>query len=169
MDPSQFETSAVFRELVDEVRGLEAKLYEGPNAPHDGRSVLGGYKWIFSTLQAAFDVFVGADTATPRFVDIVGPYKKWGGDNADAFYQYAPIAPRRTYRVRGKKGDSVYLSLTVYGGPDDGRYSERIVGTINDRMLEIAPHGTFDLLLSPDPHDRAWLKLEPDALCPITP
>lgn len=164
MEPSQFETSAVFRELVDEARGLEAKLFEGPNAPQDEQSVLEGYKWIFSILQVAFDVYVWADTANPRFVDIVGPYKKWGGDNADAFYQYAPIDPRRTYRVRGKKGDSVYLSLTVYGGPDDGRYSERIVGTVNDRMLEIAPDGTFELVLSPDPHDGAWLKLEPDAV-----
>ena len=121
MESSDFETSAVFHELVDEVRGLETKLYEGPNAPQDEQSVLEGYKWIFSILQVAFDAYVWADTANPRFVDIVGPYKKWGGDNADAFYQYAPIDPRRTYRVRGKKGDAVYLSLTVYGGPDDGR------------------------------------------------
>ena len=35
----------------------------------------------------------------PRFVEIVGPYKKWGGDNADAFYQYARLDPTRTYRV----------------------------------------------------------------------
>jgi len=168
MDRSQFETSAVFRDLVDEVRGLEAKLFDGQNAPQDEQSVLEGYKWIFSILQVAFDVYVWADTANPRFVDIVGPYKKWGGDNADAFYQYAPIDPRRTYKVRGKKGDSVYLSLTVYGGPDDGRYSERIVGTINDRMLDIASDGTFELVLSPDPHDGAWLKLEPDAVCAIT-
>src|ERR1019366_4872900 len=71
--------------------------------------------------------------ARPRFVDIVGPYRKWGGDNSDAFYQFAPIDPSRTYRVRGLIGDAVYLSLTVYGGPDDGRYSERIVGSVNNR------------------------------------
>jgi hypothetical protein len=168
VNPGDLETSAVFRELVDEVRALEAKLYDGPNAPQDEQSVLEGYKWIFSILQVAFDAYVWADTANPRFVDIVGPYKKWGGDNADAFYQYAPIDPRRTYRVRGKRGDAVYLSLTVYGGPDDGRYSERIVGTVNDRMLDIAPDGTFELVLSPEPHEGTWLKLEADAVCAIT-
>src|SRR5262249_19828749 len=82
-------------------------------------------------------------------------------DNADAFYQYAPIDPRRTYKVRGKKGDSVYLSLTVYGGPDDGRYSERIVGAINHRQLDIASHRTLPPLLRPPPHHRASLKLPP--------
>src|SRR2546425_4848355 len=133
-------TSAVFRELMDEVRALERKLYEGPNTPLDDQGVIEGYKWIFSILQVALEVNVWADTARPRFVDIVGPHMKWGGDNADAYYQYAPIDPKRTYRVRGKKGDAVYLSLTVYGGPNDGRYSERIVGTVNDRDMQFDAH-----------------------------
>jgi hypothetical protein len=168
MNPAEFETSTVFGELLDEVRGLEAKLFEGPNAPQDEQSILEGYKWVFSILQVAFDVYVWADKANPRFVDIVGPYKKWGGDNADAFYQFAPIDPSRTYRVRGKMADAVYLSLTVYGGPDDGRYSERIVGTVNDRALDVAPDGTFEVVLSADAHDGTWLKLESDAVCAIT-
>lgn len=169
MKATDFRTSPVFHELLDELRGLEAKLFEGPNALTDEQSVLEGYKWIFSITQVAFDVYVWADTARPRFVDIVGPYKKWGGDNADAYYQFAPIDPRRTYRVRGKVGDAVYLSLTVYGGPDDGRYSERIVGTVNDRdHLDIAPDGTFEIVLSPDEHEGVWIKLEPDAVAAIT-
>jgi hypothetical protein len=162
------QTGAVFHELLDELRGLEQKLYEGPNTPLDDQGVLEGYKWIFSILQVAFDVYVWADPGKPHFVDIVGPYKKWGGDNADAFYQYAPIDPDRTYRVRGKRGDAVYFSLTVYGGPRDGRYSDRIVGTVNDRMLDIADDGSFEIVLSPEHHDGAWLRLEPDAVCAIT-
>jgi hypothetical protein len=160
-------TSDAFHELLDEVRGLESKL-TGAEPPLGERDLNEGYRWIFSILQVAFDAYVWADTARPRFVDIVGPYKKWGGDNADAYYQYAPIDPSRTYRVRGRKGDAVYLSLTVYGGPDDGSYSERIVGTVNDRMLDIRPDGAFEIVLSPDPHGGAWIKLEPDAVCAIT-
>src|SRR5205085_10224443 len=127
-----------------------------------------GYKWIFSILAVGLDAYVWADPARPRFVDIVGPYRKWGGDNADAFYQYAPIDPTRTYRVRGRKGDAVYFARTDYGGPNDGRYSDRIVGTVNDRTLDAAPDGTFEIVLSPEPHNGAWLKLEPDAVCAIT-
>jgi hypothetical protein len=162
------ETGGVFGELVDELRALENRILEGPNTPLDEQGLLEGYKWIFSILAVGLDAFVWADPGRPRFVDIVGPYRKWGGDNADAFYQYAPIDPTRTYRVRGHKGDAVYFSLTVYGGPDDGRYSERIVGTLNDRTVDVGADGTFELVLSPDPHDGAWLKLEPDAVCAIT-
>jgi hypothetical protein len=161
-------TGAAFRELLDELGRLEGRLSAGPDGPFDDQSVLEGYKWIFSILAVGLDAYVWADPARPRFVDIVGPYRKWGGDNADAWYQYAPLDPSRTYRVRGRRGDADYLSLTVYGGPRDGRYSERIVGTVNDRMLEIADDGTFELVLSPHEHTGTWLRLEPDAVCALT-
>jgi hypothetical protein len=160
-------TGAVFHELIDALRALEERLRLA-DVPLDETSVLEGYKWIFSILAVGLDAYVWADPARPRFVDIVGPYRKWGGDNSDAFYQYAPIDPSRTYRVRGRAGDAVYLSLTVYGGPDDGRYSERIVGTVNDRSLDIGADGSFEIVLSPVPHGGAWIKLEPDAVCAIT-
>src|SRR5438270_4756690 len=162
------QTGAVFREVLDELHRLEKRILSGPNTPLDDQGVLEGYKWIFSILAVGLDAYVWADPANRRFVEIVGPYRKWGGDNADAFYQYAPIDPARTYCVTGRRGDAVYFSLTVYGGPDDGRYSERIVGTVNDRMLDVAEDGTFQLVLSPEPHEGAWLRLEPDAVCAIT-
>ena len=168
MTERELRTSEAFHELIDQVRRLEAKFLGESAPPLDTQTVLEGYKWAFSVLQVAFDVYVWADPDRPRFIDIVGPYKKWGGDNADAFYQFAPIDPRRTYRIRGRKGNAVYLSLTVYGGPSDGRYSERIVGTVNDRTLDIDADGCFELVLSPEPHEGSWLALEPDAVCAIT-
>src|SRR3984957_3055197 len=89
-------TTAAFHQLLDELRALEGRL-RLPEVPLDAQSVLEGYKWIFSILAVGLDAYVWADTDRPRFVDIVGPYRKWGGDNADAFYQYAPLDPRRTY------------------------------------------------------------------------
>ncbi len=162
------QSSAAFRQIVSELVALEEKLF-GEDTVLDAQGVLEGYKWLFSILAVGLDAHVWADPDRPRFVDIVGPYKKWGGDNADAFYLYAPIDPSRTYRVTGTRRDSVYLSLTVYGGPRDGRYSERIVGTINDRELTFDAEGNFELWLSPEhPNDGTWLKLEPDGVCAIT-
>ena len=160
-------TSAVFDELIDELRELERRLHL-QDAPLDVPGILEGYRWIFSILSVGLDAYVWADAGRPRFVDIVGPYRKWGGDNPDAFYQYAPVDPARTYVVSGRVGDAVYLSLTVYGGPSDGRYSERIVGWVNDRTLDIDDDGAFTVVLSPEPHPGNWIKLEPDAVCAIT-
>jgi hypothetical protein len=162
------ETSAAFHDLLTVLGALDAKFSDGPGALVDEVSVLEGYQWIPTILQVAMDTCVWADADRPRFVEIVGPYKKWGGDNSDACYYYAPIDPARTYRVRIRPGDAVYLSLTVYGGPNDGRYSERIVGSLNDRQAHTNPDGTIDVALSPEPHEGNWIKLEPDAVCAIT-
>ena len=159
------QTSAVFHDLLDELRSLEGRITQTDN-PLDELTQLEGYKWVFSILAVGLDAYVWADADRPRFVDIVGPYRKWGGDNADAYYQYAPIDPRRTYRIRGRAGDAVYFSLTVYGGPDDGRYSERIVGTVNNRQVDIGGDGDFEIVVGPS--DDADITLTPDAVCAIT-
>jgi hypothetical protein len=147
---SQYETADAVHELIEVFQGLEARFTEGDQALTDDQSVLEGYKWMFSILQVALDTQVWADPVNPRFVEIVGAYKKWGGDNSDAYY----------------------LSLTVYGGPRDGHYSERIVGTVNDRdHLDIGPDGSFELMMArerPGGWDGPFLALEDDAVVAIT-
>ncbi len=164
------EAEAALADLLDEVAAQQRRLSEALQDPEDRPTLLEAQRWLLSILQVAADVHVWADQARPRFVDIVGPYKKWGGDNADAFYGYAPIDPDRTYRVEAVPGDAVYLSLTIYGGPRDGRYSERIVGSRNSREAPPGPDGVMRLVLSPeDPADGTpWVRLEPDAVCAIT-
>ena len=164
------ETEVAFTELLEEVGSLHRRLVDQLSGPDDGLSLLEAHRWVLSILQVATDTQVWADPARPRFGDIVGPYKKWGGDNADAFYCFAPVDPARTYRVRVRRGDAVYLSLTVYGGPDDGRYSERIVGSLNDRQAPPGPDGVIEMVLSPhDPGPGAhWIRLESDAVAIIT-
>lgn len=166
--PDRYETDAAFHDLVELLGSLDAVFREGDRALTDDQSVLEGYRWLFSVLQVGLLTQVWADPGRPRFVDIVGPHLKWGGDNADAFYRYAPLDPDRTYRVRGNRGDAAYFSLTVYGGPDDGRWSDRIVGTVNDEQVAIDETGDFEIVLSAEEHPGAWLALEPDAVCAIT-
>jgi hypothetical protein len=172
-DQGKDELHEAFVGLVDGLRAAGERL-RTVDPPLTEPDRLDAYRWMFSLLSVGMDVYVWSDTGRPRFVDIVGPHRKWGGDNVDAFYQLTPVDPGRTYRVRCVPGDAVYLSLTVYGGPDDGRYSERIVGALNDRTMRRNPDGSFDLVLSPDepepdPDGPAnWIRLEPDAVVGIT-
>ncbi len=162
------ETAAAVRDLLDLMQGFEARFSQGDPALVDEQAVLEGYRWIFTIVQVGMQAHLWADPQRPQFVDIVGRYQKWGGDNSDAFYQYAPIDPTKTYRVRARRADAVYYSLTVYGGPNDGRYSERIVGSVSDRDLDDGPDGDVEIILSPNEHPQPWIKLEPDAVCAIT-
>jgi hypothetical protein len=143
------ETAAAFNELMDVVRGGEQLFREGDRAVTDPASALEGYPWLTTVLAVALDCFVWADPLRPTLVELTGPTKRWGGDNSDAHYWYAALDPKRRYRVSGVKRDAVYLSLTVYGGPDDGRWSNRIVTTVNDRTIPFARDGSFSLHLGP--------------------
>lgn len=166
-DRSQLALSTAFDELLNEVRAIERKLLDA-EPPLAEADLLDGYRLAFSLLRVAVDAYVWNDKDHPHLSDVIGPFLKWGGDNSDAFYQLSPIDPNRTYRVKGNRGDSVYLSMTIYGGPDDGRYSDRIVDTINDRALEFDANGNFEFTISPTPQPGAWLKLESDAVFALT-
>lgn len=165
--PVDDDLSRAFHDLLDELRAVERKFLEA-DPPLQEADVLDGYRLALSLLQVAVNAYVWGDKDNPRFVDIIGPYLKWGGDNSDACYQLAPVDPARSYRVRGNRGDSVYLSLTVYGGPDDGHYSNRIVGTVNHTAMDFDADGNFELTLSPDAAAGTGLRLEPDAVVAIT-
>jgi Protein of unknown function (DUF1214) len=165
------ETEQAFAQLLEEVGATHRRVVEQLSAPGDLDSLLEAHKWVLSILQVAADVNIWADTARPRFTEIVGPYKKWGGDNSDAFYLFAPIDPERTYRIVFHPGDAVYMSLTVYGGPNDGRYSTRIVGSVNSQDAPHRPDGSIEIVLSQvEPADPgvAWVRLEADAVAAIT-
>ncbi len=168
MDTARFETTAAFRELMELVRDADAVFLTGPRAVPDAVSALEGYRWLTEILSVALDCYLWADAERPAFVEIVGPTRKFGGDNADAYYCFAPIDPRRTYRVRGRKGDACYLSLCVYGGPRDGRWSNRIVSALNDRQMVALADGTFEVVLSAKESPGNWLRLDEDAVCLIT-
>ncbi|OBH17831.1 DUF1214 domain-containing protein [Mycolicibacter sinensis] len=161
------ELSQAFGSLLDEVRAVEQRLLNA-DPPLEEADVLDGYRWALSLLRVASEAYIWGDADKPILVDVIGPYLKWGGDNSDAFYQLAPVDPSRSYRVTGNRGDAVYLSMTVYGGPDDGRYSDRIIDTINDRDLAPDADGNFEFIISAQEQQGNWLKLEPDAVFILT-
>jgi len=149
------------------VRDADAQFLGGPRAVDD-LSALEGYRYLTEVLSVALDCYLWADPDRPSIVPIVGPTRKFGGDNADAFYHFAPLRPERTYRIRGRRGDACYLSLTVYGGPTDGRWSNRIVGTLNDRTMTFAADGSFEVVLSATAQRGNWMRLDEDSVCVVT-
>ena len=168
MSERTFETTEAFRELINAMRELEDTFLVGDRAVEQDVSVIEGYRWIFSLTQVAFDCYVWADKDRPHFVDIVGRYKKWGGDNADAYYQFAALDPSRTYRVHLDAGDAAYLSLSVYEGPDDGQPAEGIVGCLRIGDMEANSDGSYDIVLSADEHPGNWIQLSPESNAAIT-
>src|SRR4051812_48374940 len=162
-----YETTDAFKELLDLIGSAEGLFLTGDRAVPDEVSVVEGYQWITQILAVALECYLWADEDRPTIVPITSPTLKWGGDNADAYYWFAPVSPSRRYRVSGVRGDSAYLSLTVYGGPDDGRWSDRIVTTINDRMISFGDDGSFSIELGPMDADANALVLRDYLVDPV--
>ena len=144
-----YETTDAFHELLDLIGSADELFLSGDRAVPDEVSVVEGYQWITQILAVALECYLWADEDRPTMVPITSPTLKWGGDNADAYYWFAPVSPARRYRVTGVRGDSAYLSFTVYGGPSDGRWSDRIVMTVNDRTMTFGDDGSFALEVGP--------------------
>ena len=163
------ETTAAFHELLDLIKRADATFLKGDRAVPDELSVLEGYQWLTTILGVALDCYVWADSARPELVELTSPTRRWGGDNSDAYYRYAAIDPAGTYRIAGVKGDAEYIAITVYGGPDDGRWSTRIVGTANNLTMPMKRDGSFELVIGPHVEPGpSTLRLEPDAVALVT-
>ena len=169
-----YESTRAWRELLDGLRELDEHFLAGPKAVRDEISVAEGYRFLATILGVACDVNLFADSAAPRFADINTPFRhdrRWGGDNTDAYYAFAPLDPTRTYRVSGRRGDSVYFSLTVYNEPSPGQWSNRIVGIVNDSDLTFDADGEFELYMGPQRPagwTGAFLELTDDAAAALT-
>lgn len=171
-----FQTTDAFRELLDLLRGADLNFLEGDRALAAEVDVAEGYRFLTQVFEVALKIYLFNDPARPELVPITSPTLKWGGDNSDAFYYYAPVNAAHRYRIRGQRGDACYLSVCVYAGPDDGRWSNRIVSNLNDRTIHFEPDGSFDLTVSQTPvhtnegretsnEGRAnWLALDPEAV-----
>ena len=166
-----WDTTTAWHELLAGLGELDQTFLSGPKAVSD---VPGGYRFLATALGIALDTYLYADRTRPVFVDVNTPFRRdrrWGGDNTDAWYCFAPIDPTRTYRVSGQRGDSTYFSLTVYNEPAPGEWSNRIVGILNDSDLAIDEDGRFSCVLGPrrpDGYTGAFLALTEDAAAAFT-
>jgi len=160
-------TREAFGELIALLSEIDAR-YLGPEFRiADPGSVVEGHAFALNLLAAGIDLYLDADPERPRFVSMVSPSRKLLGDNPDAFYFLAPLSGARAYRLRGNIAGAVYTSFTFQRSDATGWASE-IFATRNDRELDVARDGSFDLVLSrqrpPGTPDRAWVELAPDAV-----
>lgn len=104
-----------------------------------------------------------ADPMHPELVHYMDPTRKQGGDNQDALYLGANLDGSQTYRIQGNRGTAKFFAVTIVDkGPTPwgGRSSAFLFG----RDMQVAPDGSFEIILSPDKHPGNWLKIGPDAL-----
>ena len=159
----QNETRKALHELLDLLREVDERYLAPEWLIQSSQDVAEGAYAVMHTLQGGLQGWFESDAEHPLFRRIVAPWRKFTGDNADAIYFDAPVRGDRSYRVRGRMDGAVYVSITVEAGSQDGRMGGRTDGVINDTQFDVAPDGTFEILVGGPRRPRNWIGLPPDA------
>lgn len=134
-------------------------------APHicTEQDLAEGYDYLAGSIRAAIQMSWAYERDFPFFVQSTGPYTKMGLDNPDTLYYHANLRPDAEYVVTGIRGTTRDLSFQVL----NGNYSPTEVPdgetAFDDRALDIAPDGSFELRLGPRPGGRNHIQLAPDS------
>lgn len=157
------ESEAAFAALLSTLREVGDRFAGAEWGLTDPTDVAEGLRVVLHHLGTGIETQLEDDAARPVFREIVTPWRKALGDNADARYHDARVHPAGTYRVRGNTGGAIYVSFTVEAGAEDGAFPTGTVGVLNDTAFDVAGDGSFELTVGGPPLERGWLPLAADA------
>lgn len=152
-----------FADLATALAEIEAG-YIGPvRGMESAEERAAGRNLVANALQHGFQCWYPLDPARPLFHRWLSTTKKLLGDNPDAVYYGTVVDPAKTYRIRGNVAGACYTSFSVETGAQDGHLSKGVISTLNDNEFEVEADGSYEIIASPDPQPKNWLRLEPNA------
>jgi hypothetical protein len=120
-------------------------------APHvqTARDLAEGYDYLAGSIQASLHLAWAYQRDFPYFVQATGPYTKMGLDNPDALYLNAYLRADTEYVVSGVRGSTRDLSFQVLDGDYTPAEVPDSLSAFDDRELEVAADGSFELRFGP--------------------
>ncbi len=122
-----------------------------------------GLRVILHHLGTALETQFEQSPARPVFRELVAPWRKALGDNADARYFDAVIDPAGIYRLSGRTAGACYVSATLEACATDGAFPSSTAGVINDTQFDVADDGSFEIVIGGASRARNWLAMDPTA------
>ncbi len=132
-------------------------------SPPDAFDRAEGYRYLSRLTRVALESFL--EFADPLFPVLRRPAHetvKIGADNPDNHYQSAAISGGHEYRLRGSRGTVHYLGFGTYAGGYGSAGRRGQTGYLDASQLELAPDGSFEMILSCREQPRNWLRMERD-------
>ncbi|MCH2169940.1 DUF1214 domain-containing protein [Myxococcota bacterium] len=131
--------------------------------PDDPRVRAQGFRYLlgllkFGTSQAAELM----DRDFPRFVRSEDSFMKWGAENADNHYLTTHIRSDASYRITGTRGSCMTFLIEVREGFMQ-LGDTRDFANLTAEQLDLAPDGSFEILVSREEQSGNWLPLHEDA------
>jgi hypothetical protein len=108
-----------------------------------------GYDYLAGLTRQAIASAWSYDSEFPYFVRSATPYTKVGLDNPDTLYFSARIREDAEYVVTGRRGTTTDLSFQILNGDYTPAEVPDSLHAFDDRDLEIAADGSFELRFGP--------------------
>lgn len=120
-------------------------------APHirTEQDLAEGYDYLAGNIRSCLQLAWAYQRDFPYFVSSTGPYTKLGLDNPDTLYFHSYLRDDAEYVVTGRRGTTADLSFQVLNGDYTPVEVPDSLTAFDDREIEIAADGTFELRFGP--------------------
>ena len=127
------------------------------SAPHVAceQDLAEGYDYLAGSIQASLRLAWAYQRDFPYFVQSTGPYTKMGLDNPDTLYLHSYLRDDAEYVVTGRRGTTADLSFQVLKGDYSPVEVPDSLSAFDDRAIDIAADGSFELRFGPGSSGRA--------------
>ena len=148
--------------FADAVAEAERIITGAPHIRSDA-DLAEGYEYLAGHIRGSLQIAWAYQRDFPYFVASTGPYTKMGLDNPDTLYFHSYLRDDAEYVVTGCRGSTADLSFQVLNGDYSPVEVPDSLSAFDDREIEIAPDGTFELRFGParDAHGHNFFTLGP--------
>ena len=131
------------------------------DAPHVAceQDLAEGYDYLAGSIQASLRLAWAYQRDFPYFVQSTGPYTKMGLDNPDTLYLHSYLRDDAEYVVTGRRGTTADLSFQVLKGDYSPVEVPDSLSAFDDRAIDIAADGSFELRFGPGQAGRNYFTL----------
>ena len=146
--------------FCDNLKSAGASLMY-PGAPTDSFNQAEGLRYLTRLTRGGLEAFVEyGDPAFPVLCRTAHETIKLGADNPDNHYFNAQISGKYCYRIKGKRNTVDYIGFFTRNGNYGTTGGLAPCGSLEGKDLVTEPDGSFEIILSPEPRGKNWLKTD---------
>ena len=151
-----------WEEFCDNLKSAGASLMY-PGAPRDAFSQAEGMRYLSRLTRGGLEAFVEySDPAFPVLRRMAHETVKMGADNPDNYYFNAQISGKYSYRLHGRRNSVNYIGFFTQNGNYGSTGGLSPCGVLEHADLKTEDDGSFEIILSPVPSGKNWLKIGPE-------
>lgn len=153
-------TGEFVREFATAIADGEKIVTEAPFVRTEA-DLVEGLDYLAGSIRGSLQTAWTYERDFPAFVFSTGPFTKMGLDNPDTLYFHSYLRPDAEYVVSGTRGSTRDLSFQVMNGDYTPSEVPGSLTAFDDRELDIAPDGSFELRFGPGPAGPNYYPLGP--------